>query len=164
MNLVFCTISVFGHFSLLKKNVHGPRPRQGVHRPGPWKWSMDPVQRGTPGPCFVLTLRDLGASCFGLRFRNYRPASYSARELILFFPLGKYLWRLLWRVKACIDEFQPNTSQANYFEGFWRITSKTNTKIEVRKQFESCVPIADSSKSAAHVAETQWIPSHLAFA
>ena len=25
---------------------------------GPWKWSMDPVQRGgpwTPGPCFVLT-------------------------------------------------------------------------------------------------------------
>ena len=39
------------------------------------------------------------------------------------------------RMKACIDEFQPNTSQANYFNGFWRITSKTNTKIEVRKQF-----------------------------
>ena len=69
--------------------------------------------------------------------------------------LGKYLWLLLRRMKASIDEFQPNTSQANYFEGFWRITSKTNTKIEVRKQFESCVPIADSSKSAAHVAETQ---------
>ena len=76
-------------------------------------------------------------------------------------------------MKACIDEFQPNTSQANYFEGFWRITSKTNTKIEVRNQFESCerfeprshfksrfefescVPIADSSESAAHVVETQ---------
>ena len=65
------------------------------------------------------------------------------------------LWLFLRRMKACIDEFQPNTSQGNYFEGFWRITSKTNTKIEVRKQFESCVPIADSSKSAAHVAETQ---------
>ena len=59
------------------------------------------------------------------------------------------------RMKACIDEFQPNKSQANYFEGFWRITSKTNTKIEVRKQFESCVPIADSSQSGAHVVETQ---------
>ena len=52
------------------------------------------------------------------------------------------------RMKACIDEFQPNTSQANYFEGFWRIRSKTNTKIEISKQFESCMPIADSSKSA----------------
>ena len=69
--------------------------------------------------------------------------------------LGKYLWLPLGRMKACIDEFQPNTSQANYFEGFWRITSKTNTKIEVRKQFESCVPIADSSKSGAHVVETE---------
>ena len=51
------------------------------------------------------------------------------------------MWLLLRRMNACIDKFQPNTSQANYFEGFWRITSKTNTKIEVRKQFESCVPI-----------------------
>ena len=65
------------------------------------------------------------------------------------------MWLLLRRMNACIDKFQPNTSQANYFEGFWKITSKTDTKIEVRKQFESCVPIADSSKSAAHVAETQ---------
>ena len=54
------------------------------------------------------------------------------------------LWLFLRRMKACIDEFQPNTSQGNYFEGFWRIPSKTN-KIEVRKQFESCGPIADSS-------------------
>ena len=38
----------------------------------------------------------------------------------------------------CIHEFQPNTRQANYFEGFWRITSKTNTKIEVRKQDLAC--------------------------
>ena len=26
--------------------------------------------------------------------------------------------------ETCIDEFQPNTIQANYLEGFWRITSK----------------------------------------
>ena len=58
-------------------------------------------------------------------------------------------------MKAFIDEFQSNTSQANYFEGFWRITRKTNGKIEVRKQFESCVPIADSPESGAHVVETQ---------
>ena len=43
-------------------------------------------------------------------------------------------WRLLQRMKACINEFEPNTSQANYSEGFWRITSQTNAKIEVRKQ------------------------------
>ena len=52
-------------------------------------------------------------------------------------PLGIYLSRFLRRMKACIDEFQPNTantSQANYFEGFWRITSKTNTKMEITKQ------------------------------
>ena len=28
-------------------------------------------------------------------------------------------WRLLRRMNACSDEFQQNTSQANYFEGFW---------------------------------------------
>ena len=39
-----------------------------------------------------------------------------------------YLWLLLLRMKACIDEFQPNTSQANYCEGFWRITSKKTGK------------------------------------
>ena len=52
-------------------------------------------------------------------------------------PLGIYLSRFLRRMKACIDEFQPNTantSKANYFEGFWRITSKTNTKMEITKQ------------------------------
>ena len=31
------------------------------------------------------------------------------------------------------DEFRPNASQANYFKGFWRITSKINAKIQVRK-------------------------------
>ena len=46
--------------------------------------------------------------------------------------LGIYLSRFLRRMKACIDEFQPNTNQANYFEVFWRITSKTNTKMEIR--------------------------------
>ena len=39
-------------------------------------------------------------------------------------------------MKACIDAFWPNTSQANYFEGFWRITSKIDAKIQVRKQWE----------------------------
>ena len=33
------------------------------------------------------------------------------------------IW-LLRRMKACIYELRPNTSQANYFEGFWRITSQ----------------------------------------
>ena len=36
--------------------------------------------------------------------------------------------------EACIDEFQPNAIQANYLEGFWRITSKKQAKIEVRMQ------------------------------
>ncbi|CAH3152830.1 unnamed protein product [Porites lobata] len=45
------------------------------------------------------------------------------------------LWLFLRRMKACIDEFQPNTSQGNYFEGFWRITSKTNTKIEIHHKY-----------------------------
>ena len=56
------TISVFGVsmdlVQNLQKNVHGPDPWQGAHGHGPWKWSMDPVQRGGPwtrGPCFVLT-------------------------------------------------------------------------------------------------------------
>ena len=35
---------------------------------------------------------------------------------------------------ACIDAFGQSTSQANYFEGFWGITSKINAKIQVRKQ------------------------------
>ena len=43
-------------------------------------------------------------------------------------------WRLLRRMKAVIDEFRPNSSQANYFRGFWRITSEINAKIEVIKQ------------------------------
>ena len=49
-------------------------------------------------------------------------------------PVGRILLRVLRRMKACIDEFRPNTSQANYFEGLWRTTSKGNPKIEVRKQ------------------------------
>ena len=36
--------------------------------------------------------------------------------------------------RVFVDEFQRNTSQANYFEGFWRIKSETDTKIEVRKK------------------------------
>ena len=36
-------------------------------------------------------------------------------------------------MKACIDELEPNTSQANYSEGFCR-TSQTNANIEVTKK------------------------------
>ena len=49
-------------------------------------------------------------------------------------PSGRILSRLLRRMKAFIDEFRPNTSQANYFGGFWRITSEINAKIKVIKQ------------------------------
>ena len=46
------------------------------------------------------------------------------------------LLRVLRRMtmKACIDAVRPNSSPANYFEGLWRITSKINAKIQVRKQ------------------------------
>ena len=37
-------------------------------------------------------------------------------------------------MKASIDELEPNTSQANYSEGFWRTTSQTNTNIEVTEK------------------------------
>ena len=43
---------------------------------------------------------------------------------------GKDLWRLLRRTKPCIDRFRRNTSQNNYFEGFWRIKSLTNANIK----------------------------------
>ena len=76
---------------------------------------------------------------------NYVPSS-SSRGVLSFskrffsnlvkmaLPSGRILSRLLRRMKAFIDEFRPNTSQANYFGGFWRITSEINAKIEVRKQ------------------------------
>ena len=60
-------------------------------------------------------------------------------------------------MKACIDECQPNTSQANYSEGFWRITSKINAKIEVRKHLESVHANRRSPKSVPHVLETATI-------
>ena len=64
--------------------------------------------------------------------------------------------------KACIDAFWPNTSQANYFKGFWRITSKLNAKMQVRKQQESpsrlCLPHILSD-----TLQTRRIPSRLAF-
>ena len=60
-------------------------------------------------------------------------------------------------MKACIDECQPNTSQANYSEGFWRITSKINAKIEVRKHLESVHANRRSPNSVPHVLETATI-------
>ena len=47
---------------------------------------------------------------------------------------GMFLSLLLRRMKAFIDEFQPNTSQANYFEGFWRITSKIKKQENLGKK------------------------------
>ena len=51
--LLFLTLFLhyfcFCSFLIIKKTIHGP---------GPWEWSMDPVQSGgpwTPGPCFILT-------------------------------------------------------------------------------------------------------------
>ena len=50
-------------------------------------------------------------------------------------PSGRILSRLLRRMKAFIDEFRPNTSQANYFGGFWRITSEINAVKSVPRSF-----------------------------
>ena len=61
-NLIFALFLFLFISHYFKKTVHGPGPWQGVHRTGPWKWSMDPVQgRGpwTPGPCFVFTPESL---------------------------------------------------------------------------------------------------------
>ena len=70
-------------------------------------------------------------------------------------------WRLLRRMKACIDELEPNTSQANYSEGFWRIKSQTNANIEVTKK-RKC-NLASGPWSGTHSVETQWNPSRWAF-
>ena len=68
------------------------------------------------------------------------------------------------RMKACIDECQPNTSQTNYSEGFWRITSKINAKIEVRKQLES-VHANRRSPTLCHMfLKRRRFPSRFAFA
>ena len=45
------------------------------------------------------------------------------------------------KMKDGVDEFRPNTSQTNCFEGFWRITSKMKAKIEVRKEKKSLCAI-----------------------
>ena len=50
-------------------------------------------------------------------------------------------------MKASIDEFQPNASQTSYFEGFWRITSKTNAKIEVESTENLCLQFHEPAMS-----------------
>ena len=40
-------------------------------------------------------------------------------------------------IQSLYRQISTNTRQASYFEGTWRIESKTNAKIEVRKQYES---------------------------
>ena len=72
-------------------------------------------------------------------------------------------------MKACIDECQPNTSQANYSEGFWRITSKTNAKIKVRRHLESghanrrspnSVPdVLEKAETQGHRRKSPWVPT-----
>ena len=41
------------------------------------------------------------------------------------------------KMRDGVHKFRPNTSQANSFEGFWRITSKMKAKIDVRKEKKS---------------------------
>ena len=87
-----------------------------------------------------LCVHCLRYSKFGQQILPNYVASSSPRSVIsvtqpFFWNAARILLRGLRRMtmKACIDAFWPNTSQANYFEGFWRITSKINAKIQVRK-------------------------------
>ena len=87
-----------------------------------------------------LCFRCLRYSKFGQQILPNYVASSSPRSVIsvtqpCFWNAAMILLRGLRRMtmKACIDAFWPNTSQANYFKGFWRITSKINAKIQVRK-------------------------------
>ena len=59
------------------------------------------------------------------------------------------------KMKACIDKFRPNTSQANCCEGYWRITHKIKAKIVLRKQKNLCAQFAEQAMSATQVLQTQ---------
>ena len=74
---------------------------------------------------------------------NYVPSSSPLRVLSFMQRFFKNVekWRCvvrsIWDVFALNESLYrqiSNSSQADCFEGFWRITSKTNAKIEVRKQ------------------------------
>ena len=85
------------------------------------------------------------------------PRSFELQETIfsnlvrMALPSGRILSRLLRRMKACIDEFRPNTGQGNYFGGFWKITSEINAKKEVRKKYESLLQIRRVGYSLVHI-------------
>ena len=75
---------------------------------------------------------------------------------ILWRVAGNFCEPVLRIMKVCIDECQPNTSQANYSEGFWRITSNINAKIEVRKHLESVHVNRSKSAIAELCATCSW--------
>ena len=73
-NLIFALFLFLFISHYLKKSVHRPGTWQGVHGPGPWKWSMDLVQGGgpwTPRLCFVLTLFSIVFEC-GQRLKSQK--------------------------------------------------------------------------------------------
>ena len=47
---------------------------------------------------------------------------------------------------ACIDAFGQSTSQANYFEGFWRITSKINAENPGKKTVRMAEPAMSTTR------------------
>ena len=75
---------------------------------------------------------------------------------ILWRVAGNFCEPVLRIMKVCIDECQPNTTQANYSEGFWRITSKIDAKIEVRKHLESVHVNRSKSAIAELCATCSW--------
>ena len=94
-------------------------------------------------------------------------ASPSPRWVTIFWKLrnsARGLLRVLQRMKACIDEFWPNTSEANYFEAFWRIRSKNRGKKTVQRIFACNSP---SRPFLPHILsdtlQTPGIPFRLAF-
>ena len=59
--------------------------------------------------------------------------------------------RVLRRMKACIDEFRPNTRQANYFEGLLRITSEINAQNRGTKTVRIYASNSPSRSNLAHI-------------
>ena len=78
--------------------------------------------------------------------------------------VARSLLRVLQRMKASIDEFWPNTSEANYFEGVWTIRSKNRGKKTAQGIFACNSP---SRPCLPHILsdtlQTRGIPSRLAF-
>jgi len=68
-------------------------------------------------------------------------------------------------MEACIDDCQPNASQANYSEEVWRTTSKINAKIDLRKYLKAVHANRRSPNSVPHmILKRRRYPSRFAFA